>query len=62
MRKNVASDVSLPPLDELDVRLHPLFGERGREEIRDVGVRVETSQGDELPDEAGSKQQEKKRR
>lgn len=52
MSENVTSDVPLPPLDELDVGLHALLGESGGEEIGDVGVRVKTSESDELPNKS----------
>lgn len=72
--EDVAIDVTLAALDELDagemrevfcqyeasnkevrgwiaLGLHALFGECSGEEVRDVGVRMKTSKGDELPDE-----------
>ena len=44
MSEHVAPNVPLPPLDELDVGLHTLLGERGREQVRDVRVRVQTAE------------------
>jgi hypothetical protein len=51
--KDVTPDVPLSSLDKLDVGFHTLLGKRGREEVRDVGVRVQTSEGNELPDWSG---------
>ena len=42
--QDVAADLALAPLDELDVGLHALGGERLREEVADVRVRVQTSE------------------
>ncbi len=49
--ENVAADLALLTLDEFDVSLHAFLGESGGEEVRDVSGRVETAEGDELPDE-----------
>ena len=42
--QDVAADLALATLDQLDVGLHTLGGERLGEEVADVGVRVETSE------------------
>ena len=42
--EDVAADLALAPLDELDVGLHALCRERLGERIVDVRVRVETSE------------------
>lgn len=44
MSENVASDVPLATLDELDIRLHALSGERLGKQLADVRVRVQTTE------------------
>ena len=41
--ENVASNVTLPTLNQLDVGLHALLREGFREEVRDVSVRVQAT-------------------
>lgn len=52
MGEDVTADVALLALDELNVGLHSLLGKVLCEEVVDVGVGVETGEGDELEDEA----------
>jgi hypothetical protein len=42
--EDVATDVGFARLDEVDVRLHAIGGEGLGEELRDVGIRVETGE------------------
>lgn len=48
MSQNVASLVGLGALDKFNVCFHAILREGFRKLVRDVGVRVETSEGDEL--------------
>ena len=50
--QDITADLALLALHQLDVSLHTLLGESSSEQVRDVGVRVETTKSDELPDEA----------
>jgi hypothetical protein len=44
MRQNVGAEFSLFALDDLDVGLHASLCELLREEIGDIGVRMQTSE------------------
>lgn len=55
MGENVASLVGFGALDEADVSLHALLSEGLGELVRDVGVRVETSEGNELEEANGQR-------
>jgi hypothetical protein len=55
VREDVAADVALATLDVFDVGLHAFGRKGGRKEVRDVSVRVEAAERDELPDCGGLK-------
>lgn len=54
MSQNVAADVGLGALNEFNIGLHSFFAESLRELVRDVGVRVKSSERDELEEAAMS--------
>lgn len=53
VREHVAALLGLGALDKTDISFHAFRGELLRELVRDVGVRVQTSEGDELEEADG---------
>ena len=52
MRQDIATDLTLTALHKRHIGLHTLLGEAFGEKVADISIRVQTTQGDELPDKA----------